>query len=257
MVGRTLSALPAGPLWRWDRSAALEVEIASGAVASVPEESALAGDNLFALRGPDGRWEILSAMQAELTGERTYRLSRLLRGLAGTEPQAARVLPAGAVLVRLDEAVVPLTSALSDLGATIRYRLGPAGRDHADPAATEFLATIGPDALVPFAPVRIAARREAEGVRLRWIRRTRRDGDAWEPLDVPLGEDAERYRIDILQGGVLRRSLESPQPTVLYAAADEIADFGAPQTSLDLAVSQWSASVGPGVARRATVAVDV
>ena len=34
-----------------------------------------------------------------------YRLSRLLRGLAGSEPQAARSVPSGATIVRLDEAV--------------------------------------------------------------------------------------------------------------------------------------------------------
>ena len=42
----------------------------------------LPGGNLFALQGADGRWEIFSAARAELIGERSYRLSRLLRGLA-------------------------------------------------------------------------------------------------------------------------------------------------------------------------------
>ena len=36
-------------------------------------------------RAPDGCWEIFSAARAELIGVRRYRLSRLLRGLAGSE----------------------------------------------------------------------------------------------------------------------------------------------------------------------------
>ena len=84
MIGRTTTALAPGPLWRWDPRAVLDVEFSSGALSSIDDEAALAGGNLFALQGADGRWEILSAARAELIGERSYRLSRFLRGLAGS-----------------------------------------------------------------------------------------------------------------------------------------------------------------------------
>jgi hypothetical protein len=231
------------------------VEISSGALSAVDDEEAFAGGNLFALQGADGRWEIFSAARAEMIAERTYRLTRLLRGLAGSEPEAARTVPGGALIVRLDEGVVPLTSDLQDLGRTWRYRVGPAGRDHADPAAVEFSATIGGDALRPLGPVRVAARREEGGIRLSWIRRTRRGGDAWEPAEVPLGEDAERYAVDILRDGIVRRTLASNEPSVLYPAAQELADFGSPQTALALRVAQVSTAVGRGFERAVTVPV--
>ncbi len=94
VIGLTKTVLPPGPLWRWDRRAVLDVEISSGALSSIDDEAALAGGNLFAVQGQDGRWEILSAAGAELIGERTYRLSRFLRGLAGSEPDRS---PSGAV----------------------------------------------------------------------------------------------------------------------------------------------------------------
>ncbi len=56
----------------------------------------LAGGNLFALIGPDGAVELLGAANAVLTGSDTYRLSGLLRGLAGSEagrPAGARGQP--------------------------------------------------------------------------------------------------------------------------------------------------------------------
>jgi hypothetical protein len=255
MIGTTLTALPPGPLWRFDPRSSLEIRISKGAVAAVPDEGALAGDNLFAVRGADGRWEILAAAGAELIGERTYRLSRLLRGLAGSEPEAGRTVAAGALVVRLDEAVTPLTASLADLNRPWIYRVGPAGRDHADPAFVTFTAAAAGEALRPFSPVRVTARREAGGTRIAWIRRGRRQADAWEPVDVPFGEDAESYELDILQGAVLKRRVAVAAPFYLYPAAAEVVDFGGPQAALTLRVAQASAAVGRGFARTVTVPV--
>ncbi|TXN39881.1 hypothetical protein FV228_32535, partial [Methylobacterium sp. WL18] len=95
-LGRTLSDLPAGPLWRLQRGASLDVTLRrGGALGSIGEAAMLAGGNLFALVGPDGTVELLCAADAVLTGSETYRLSGLLRGLAGSEPAAGRATPAG------------------------------------------------------------------------------------------------------------------------------------------------------------------
>jgi hypothetical protein len=255
VIGRTKTVLPAGPLWRWDPKASLDVEISSGAISSLDDEAVLAGGNLFAVKGADGRWEILSAARAEMIGERSYRLSRFLRGLAGTEPETARTVPVGALIVRLDEAIVPLATDLSDLGQTWRYRIGPAGRDHADPSMAEISALVGREAFMPLSPVRTALSRDASGVRIAWIRRTRRGGDGWESLDVPLSEEIERYEIDVLKGGVIVRTLTSTEPTALYSNEQEIADFGAPQTTLDLRVAQVSAVAGRGFEARVALPV--
>ncbi len=73
---------------------------------------------------------------------------------------------------------------------------------------------------------------------------------------VPLGEETERYEIDVLQSGDVVRTLTSDAPLALYAAADELADFGAPQGTLALRVAQMSATVGRGFAREVTVDVS-
>jgi hypothetical protein len=190
-----------------------------------------------------------------MIGERTYRLSRFLRGLAGSETEAGRTVPAGALLVKLDEAIVPLTASLQDLGQTWRYRIGPSGRDHADPAVAEIVATVGWEALRPLSPVHVTAHREAAGIRLDWLRRTRRNGDSWEVVDVPLAEDAERYEIEILKDGAAVRTLTSTQSSLLYGNAEEAADFGEPQSLLNLRIAQMSAVAGRGFERHATIIV--
>jgi len=96
-------------------------------------------------------------------------------------------------------------------------------------------------------------RSEAGGVRIKWVRRTRIDGDDWAAGDVPLGEGREAYEIDVLSGATVKRTLSSATPEVLYAATNEIADFGAPQMTLSIRVVQLSATVGRGFAAEATL----
>jgi hypothetical protein len=256
VIGRTREAFPAGPLWRWDDRTVVEVEWSRDAIASVDDLAALGGGNLLAVEGEGGRWEIVSAARAELVGPRTSRLSRFLRGLAGSEAEAARDVSAGARVVRLDDALVPLTTSPADLGRTYRYRIGPAERDPVDPVFVELSATVGPAALTPLAPVRLRARRVAQGVEIGWIRRTRIGGDAWEPMEVPLGEASERYDVAVLRNGEPVRTLETGEARVLYSAADEIADFDVPQTVLSVRVRQLSATVGPGAAAIASLSIS-
>jgi hypothetical protein len=109
--------------------------------------------------------------------------------------------------------------------------------------------------LMPYAPVHIRGSRNGAGdLTIIWVRRTRYGG-AWRDLvDVPLNEASEAYEIDILDGiGAVLRTLTSTSPTVTYTAADQTIDFGAPQTSIDIAVHQLSAAVGRGFAGRATL----
>jgi hypothetical protein len=70
---------------------------------------------------------------------------------------------------------------------------------------------------------------------------------------VPLGEATEAYQLDILDGATVVRTLEATSPSALYAAADEIADFGAPQASLHIRVAQLSATVGRGFSAEAVL----
>jgi hypothetical protein len=74
---------------------------------------------------------------------------------------------------------------------------------------------------------------------------------------VPLGEEAERYAIDIRDSGTgaVVRMIEVTSPSVLYTAAQQAADFGDPVTGFGVSVSQISQSYGRGVAAEATIHV--
>ena len=256
-LGFTLSALPPGPVWRRDRGASLAVMLRrAGAFASISLQAMLAGGNLFAILAPDGTVEILSAMGAEATGADTFRLSGLLRGLAGSEAGAARGAPAGSLIVRLDDgAVTPLVDRLDEAGRAFRYRIGAAGLDPADPAMASLDATAGLGALRPLRPVQLRALRVKGDVRLSWIRRARRSADAWEPVDIPLDEPSESYLVTLFASGQAVRSMTADAPVLIYAADAETADFGGLQRALDVAVAQVGATAGPGPATRALIPV--
>ncbi|WGD30401.1 glycoside hydrolase/phage tail family protein [Ancylobacter sp. WKF20] len=245
LTGATLTALSPGALWRFNRAAVLEVELDAGLIAGASEEAVLGGANALALIGADGV-EVLQFIEAELIGTRRWRLSGLLRGQLGTEARAGAVWPAGTRLVRLDRNLFAAASGLDLVGRAVTYRVGRADRDHGDAGVAEIAGTVGSTALRPLAPVHARARRTVAGVSLSWTRRTRRDGDSWDLAEVPLAEEAEAYRVEVLAGATVRRTLTTATPRVVYPAADEIADFGVPQATLSVRIVQLSAAIGAG-----------
>ena len=255
VIGRTLSGFAPGPVWRWDRKNVLEVELSGGSLSSLSEEQVLAGGNLLAVLGPDGRAEVVGVRQADLIGPRRYRLGGFLRGLGGTERLATRSLAPGASVVLLDGAPVPLATSLAELGQSWTYRIGPAGREPSDPSYLTFAGTVTTTALAPLAPVHVTARRLPGAVSIRWIRRTRLDGDGWNLAEVPLGEEIEAYEVDILSGGSVARTIAGTVPEVSYGSALELADFGAAQSSLSLRVYQLSRTVGRGFSADVSIPV--
>jgi len=222
------------------------VRLYGGALASVSDSGLLGGANAAAVQRPDGAWEVLQFANAELVADKTYALSRLLRGQAGSEWVIADPLPAGAPFVLLDEHVVAVARGLDALERPMQLRIVAAGKDHGDPAAVALEAIPQSTALRPLAPVQLRATRTTGGIEISWIRRTRRDGDSWAAGDVPLGEEREVYAVDILSGSTVLRTLDASGPAIVYAAADEIADFGTVQSSLKISVVQLSATVGRG-----------
>ncbi|MGH6922225.1 MAG: hypothetical protein ACRED5_00515, partial [Propylenella sp.] len=99
------------------------------------------------------------------------------------------------------------------------------------------------------------ARRDAASgdLLLTWIRRTRFGGTSWELVEVPLNEETEAYRLEILDGAEVARSVDLGAPTYLYDAADQTADFGGLATAFPVRIAQLSAAFGSGLKLQETV----
>ncbi|HWL31940.1 MAG TPA: glycoside hydrolase/phage tail family protein [Xanthobacteraceae bacterium] len=254
IVGETLDPLPRGPVNRFDRHSRMRVRLYGGMLSSVSDTVLLNGANAAAVQRSDGAWELIQFGHAELVDAKTYELSRLLRGREGSEWAMGDPTPAGAPFVLIDDHLVPIARGLDALGRAMTLRVMAASRDQGDPAAAELAVTPKPVALLPLSPGHLRARRVAEGIALSWARRTRLDAHNPQLREVPLGEAREAYAVDVLSGaGDVVRSYESSGPSLLYPAADEIADFGAPQASVTVRVAQLSATVGRGTPAQSTL----
>lgn len=244
-MGVLLDPLPAGPLHRFDRGTAVTVLLASGALASVSQAEILRGRNIAAIGDAANGWEIVQFAGAELIASQTYRLSQLLRGQSGSEPEMLASRPAGSRFVLLNGAVVQPVLSLADAALPLTWKVGPAqydiNRKYVEIAHTGRLLGLRP--WTPSHP-----RLDADGgdLVISWLRRTRIDGDSWDLAEVPLGEEAESYVIDILDGAAVKRSAAVAVPHYRYAAADIAADFGGVPASLTLRIAQISASYGRG-----------
>ena len=196
---------------------------------------------------------MLQFRNAALIGPQTYELAGLLRGQAGTEGAMRDPVPAGAPFVLIDDAVVQLAMTPADIGLPVNWKYGPAPYDigHSAYAAATFAFTGA--GLRPLSPVHIRAEQVTEGLRISWVRRTRIGGDSWEQIEIPLGEDAESYEVEIRDGTTIKRVLAAATPSVVYTIAQQTADFGAPQPNYILCIYQLSATYGRGEGREAIV----
>lgn len=252
-LGVTQTALAPGPEGRIDWRAKLRVKLTSGALTSCDLVTMLGGANTAAVRNASGAWEVIQFLNAALVDTQTYELTGMLRGQGGTEGAMAATIAAGATFVVLDSAVTPVPLTFSDLNLPYNWRYGPGNRGIGDASYETTVHSYTGIGLRPLSPARVTGTRASGDLTISWIRRTRIGGDNWEAADVPLGETAESYQIDVLDGTTVKRTLTSATPTVTYTAVQQTTDFGSPQAAVDVRVYQMSAVIGRGAPRAAVV----
>jgi hypothetical protein len=249
-TGVLAEPLEAGVTGRFDAARTITLDLHFGGLSSAGRLPVLNGQNRIAILAGNGVWEIIGFQVAEEVASGRWRLSKLLRGLSGTtDAMLAGAVP-GAPVVVLNAAVKPLGLSIDEAGRVINW-IAEAGGQTAAPAGP-FVFSGGLRAETPVAPVHLRARRlEAGGIRISWIRCARRDADHWLDGDIALDEAEERYRVDILDGGVVKRSVDVLGPVFDYAASLEIEDFGMPQAAVSVRVRQRGRKVAFGVAKQA------
>jgi len=222
----------------------------SGTLSSASLNDVLNGANVAAIGdGSSGNWEVFQFTEAVLVGERTYDLRGRLRGQAGTDGIMPEVWPVGSTFVLLNGATTQIDLALSARGLARHYRIGPAQRSYDDPSYTHLIEAFDGIGMRPYAPVHLQAEKSAGGdYGVFWVRRTRIDGDSWQAVEVPLGEESEGYLVRILKDNALVREVNVAVPTYVYSSADKSAD--GVSGSFEIAVAQVSAQFGPGPFRR-------
>ena len=221
----------------FDEINTVEVVLLSGQLISVSELALLNGANAAMIGN-----ELIQFQYAELIGEQTYRLSKLLRGRQGTEGFIHNHQE-GERFVMLVSALHTIPMTTNMIGRKTHYKAVTAGSSIENTEEQEFIYQA--NSLKPFAPVHVAGIRDKDNnLRLSWIRRARYDNDWRDNVDVPLDESQEKYMLEILDGDKVIRILETSTPTVIYTAEQQIADFKSIPETITIRIYQLSTLVG-------------
>ena len=254
VIGLTETAMTAAPAGQWDRGPALRVRMFGGTLSSSDELAVLNGANVIAIGdGSAARWEIVQFTEAVLVAPSTYDLSLRLRGQQGTDGIMPPEWPIGSTVVLLDQAPQQIDLAVASRGLARYYRIGPAGRGYEDPAVVVKVDAFDGIGLRPYPVAHLSAGMAVSGdVSVSWTRRTRIDGDNWQSIEVPLGEDSEIYRLRIVQAEVIVREEAVATASYVYSAAARASDGIVGAFRVD--VAQVSDRFGPGPFRSIAVA---
>jgi hypothetical protein len=214
VIGTTSGALDSANPALIDQVNHIDVDLYNPAMSLVHanDSQLLAGRNIAVI----GR-EIIQFAQAVPLGEGRFRLSRLIRGLGGSEAEMASH-GTGEDFVLLDG------GSMLEIGSAYYAPFTPAvvlalGRDDLLPVSAA-IASPG-RALMPWSPVHPRWQFLDDGdLEIGWTRRSRA-GTIWsDHVEVPLAEEAEKYQVELSadDGSEAVISLESVVPQAIVAS---------------------------------------
>lgn len=242
-----------------DAISTVDVRVRPGqTLQSITDDQLLAGGNPAVLGV-----ELLHFGSAVLISADTWRLSRLLRWRRGTDAyMSAHAIGDPFVLLSTDTIRrIGLTAA--EVGVQRIWKAPASGATLDSTAPYPFVDT--GVSLKPLSPVHLRAGRTANAswdVTIAWDRRTRISPQWRYAFDPPLGEDDERYQVEIWDSTftTLKRTLPSSTtyyttPQATYSSADQVTDWGSNQTTIYARVKQFSTVVGAGFSGQAAMTV--
>jgi hypothetical protein len=252
VVGLTQTALARAPAGRWDRGAALRVRFDAGEVSSTLLDSVLSGANLAAIGdGTPANWELFQFATATLVAPFTYDLSMRLRGQAGTDGIIPAAWPAGSHVVLISPALRQIDLPLAARGLARNYRIGRAAAGYEAANVVPRSDAFDGIGLRPYRPAHLRAVKTGADWFFSWTRRTRIDGDSWQSVEVPLGEETESYLLRLRQGSTTLHEETVATGLWQWTAATQVLD-GATPGAVTVEVMQLSQRFGPGPAASAT-----
>lgn len=222
--------------WVPDNGNSITVQMHSGTLSSVTMGNLLLYPTLNLVL--IGR-EYVQFADATLIAPNRYTLSGFLRGRRGTEQHVASHA-IGDSLLLMDAAVLSRVMGASEIGDTDYYKVVSRGREE----ETGFGVTVPFTAAAqkPYSPVHgtLTFDSMTGDILIDATRRTRIGGGNVDGSDVPLGETAESWSCDIMDGFNVVRTLTGSSLPIAYSSASQTTDFGAPQTSLTVNLYQVS-----------------
>ena len=235
----------------WDDASTVTVQLATDEMEleNAAPLTVLANQANYAVLGD----ELIAFKTAVPLGNRKWMLAGFLRGRRGTE-LAMSTHKVAERFVLLDPASVQrLTLATSESNLPRDYRAISIGDSFEDATSVSFTARGVP--LRPYSPAHVTGARDgSNNLTIAWVRRSRFAGSWRLGIYPPVGEDFEKYEIDVVSGTTVVRTLTAQNAqTVVYSAANQTTDGFTPGNPITVKVYQLSATVGRGTPRQAII----
>ena len=232
VMGVAIDVLGDGAAAVFDEINSVEIELLHDgmSIEGRTDDALVDGANL-ALLGD----ELIQFGRVQMTGARRFRLERLTRGRRGTEWAMAThatgerfILSEAASLLAWDVPSARIGAALSVIGSGV-----------GDGTGVEAGLTLIGRSVRPPAPAHLHMERLDDGtLRFGWARRSRTGWGWLDGTDAPLGEESERYRLEIMPSSGSPRIVEPSAPSYDYTPAEQAADGTGGAAGLTISVSQ-------------------
>lgn len=247
--GTTTSTLATANANLWDRGNSVTVVLNTGTLESHTEAEIDANPLLnMAVIGDEDRYEVIQFATATLTATRTYLLSGFKRGRRGTE-WAVGTHTSSDIFV-LTENLAPVELGADEIGDTLYFKAASIGRTIEE--AFPVVVTYEGESHKPLAPAHLKGQRDTgtNDWTISCRRRTRVGGRWMGTTTIPIGESAENYKFEIMNGASVVRTSTGSANSLLYTSAQQVTDFGSNQASITVRARQ----IGDLMDGRATTA---
>ena len=179
-----------------------------------------------------------------------------LRGLRGTEGNiqgSTSNTRFWDLCIHIDPVSFPFVPLLlSDVGRTLKFKAASPGMDLDDAVATSI--EITGRTLKPFAPTQAWGVRDASNnLTISWTRRARAEIRLLGSQGTPYGEDADKYKVEILSGAApytVLRTIDATTTSCTYTAAQHSTDGLTAGGAVNVKIYQWSNAVGWGLSNQ-------
>ncbi len=252
-------------LWSTDNDNSLNISLSvdNGDVVSVTRDQIInsGANRALLLNSSSGEAEIIQFQDVVIEANGTFTLTKLQRGLRGTDYHVDTHFAGEVFILLTDNAIETLAHDLSNIGSVELFKAVSSGASLVGTSA-EALILVGRD-LMPWAPSRVRRADDGSDLTVTWNRRTR-VGGAWNMVGtgvetVPLSEDVESYEFYLIANGIPAADAFDPTddttyelkvvtatPTTLITAAQLSTASIALTDDINVAVYQVSTQIGRG-----------
>lgn len=222
----------------------------TGEFFSVTYEEMLRNNNLIAY-GQPGRWEILSYQDATPTGVGSnVILSTFIRGKYGTEQYMSGHTSADLIVLLDHPNTIFAAMPAQSVGLSWPIKAVNVG-DDTDGGVLANYGTYDAVNLKPLSVVNPEVNLIGADWQINFDPRTRYPSNQWVTGNLEQ-TDTQFYSVVVFNGTAIARTIQSTTIPIIYTEAQQIADFGAPQSNLTIDIYQVNQRVGRGYPLRVT-----